>query len=141
MDALKDLEYRLAQLCRQAGAAAATPGAGNERAAYARGLADALSLVRSLTPDTGTASPSASQERNAAPKPHQMPPADVMGLDMAAVETDDLVEAAFTFETMLLDLLEDDNTLPYEVYTGLSRDQLSGIITKSAQKICQLREE
>ena len=50
----------------------------------------------------------------------------------------ELTEAAFMFETQLMDLLGDINPIAFESYAKLSHSQLTGIIKNCAGQICQI---
>ena len=50
----------------------------------------------------------------------------------------ELMEAAFIFESQLMELLEDINPISYEAYSELSHTQLADIIKNCTEQICKI---
>ncbi len=50
----------------------------------------------------------------------------------------ELMEAAFIFESQLMELLEDINPISYETYSELSHTQLADIIKNCTEQICKI---
>jgi hypothetical protein len=122
--------------------------------AYKKGMQDALELVLRFKAHCRSAKadhPAESSEKPAASalKLHQVPPENVVQLDLADPATRskqkishaDMVEAAFHFENQLLGLLGDANTIPFDAYEGLAPETLAGIISQCAGKICRLEKK
>lgn len=145
---LRELEERLAALCREAETATATAGDTQKevQSAYARGLGHALNLVQEFCRREKDRTAS-SEKAQAEPKVYELAPDVAARLNLpalvsknpAAYSPADLVEAAFRFENMLMAILEDDNTLPWDAYQGLAPAQLAGIIQNSAEEICRIQ--
>lgn len=121
--------------------------------AYARGVKDALEIVRQHIENQSVVQPSPEPEQ-APPqkrhrKPHQMSIEAVSKLIMqsssdpgSGLETytaGDLTEAAFRFENEMMACLGDDNTIPFDSYTGMAPGQLVSIIKTSVAKIEELK--
>lgn len=132
-----------------------SPEAGIEKMApekaYRKGIEDSLTLIRthieqcSKATETKNATMAHPTEEKQ-PQLSQMPPAQVIKLDLndpkkieeSGFGLTDLIEAAFHFENRLIELLADDNTIPYDAYESLDSRQLGKIIHHCAKKILQL---
>ena len=119
--------------------------------AYKKGLEESLTLFRThleqskkvAEPENAPMSHSIKEKQ---PQLYQMSPDQVIRLslnDLEKIEESgfglpNLIEAAFHFENRLLELLADDNTIPYDSYESLDSGQLGKIIHHCAEKILQL---
>ncbi len=119
--------------------------------AYQKGISDALELVRQFKKHSGPAGSGPETTSpvtlNDDPKLYQCSPERVAQMDLADpdirknenITNADLTEAAFHFENQLLELLGDDNTIPYDAYEGLDPVKLAAIIHNCVEKICRLQ--
>ena len=78
-------------------------------------------------------------------KLHLMGAQEVMSMDLTAAfsagefSLEDLTEAAFTFENQLTALHGDDNTIPYDAYTGMTDTELIKVIQTAVADICRIQ--
>jgi Asp-tRNA(Asn)/Glu-tRNA(Gln) amidotransferase B subunit len=121
-----------------------------EHSEYTRGIKDALELISlHIKQSQNTESPTPLQPKKKEPKHqklYEMHAQDIVTLTrnsqkseiFKALPKDDLIETAFKFENELMQLLGDENTIPFDTYTDLSMDQLVKIIKNCTEKITQI---
>ncbi len=117
---------------------------------YARGIKDALDLISlhiKQSQNEGNPAPTHSQkEEPKHPRLYEMHARDIVSLTRSSQKSvifktlpkEDLIESAFKFENELMQLLGDENTIPFDSYTDLSIEQLTKITKNCAEKITQI---
>ncbi len=122
--------------------------------AYTKGIEDALTLVKlhktqSKNPGgTGSMPDESTQEQPASKKLYQMTWEEISetGLDnfnknaIGQYSKEDLTEAAFKFESELIEYLGDINDVSFDAYTSLPPEKLVKIIMNSIADICRLKK-
>ncbi len=117
---------------------------------YASGIKDALDLISlHITQSQNTENPTPIPSKNKEYEPkklYQMFAQDIVNLTRNSQKSDifktlpkkDLIETAFKFENELMQILGDENTIPFDSYADLSMEQLVKIIKNCTEKITRL---
>ncbi len=117
---------------------------------YTRGIKDALGLISlHIKQSQNNDNPVPLQpkkKKSESQKLYQMHAQDIVTLTRNPQKSDifktitkeDLVETAFKFENELMQILGDENSIPFDLYTDLSIEQLEKIIKNCTEKIIQI---